>query len=292
MTFTSQVKVEVPSVLQQKLGADGVAALTQMMADFWWEMQEPSSSEASSTPGDRLDRVEAILEKVVESQQRAEKRMDRLEATMAESQQRAEERLDRVEAALERLAESQHRTEERMDRVEAAVERLAEAQQRTEEQVAALVIAQRRTEKGMRKLTEGMDALRRQVGALSENVGFGLEGIARIVLPGYLERHLDVKVLGPLGEELNPRILGPEGEEGEFDLYGVGLRDGKETIIVGEVKSRIYSDDVGRFLRRVEKVGPALPEERLPVLFGYNIHPQAREEAEEAGLLLVAAYQR
>ncbi len=158
--------------------------------------------------------------------------------------------------------------------------------------IQALAEAQARTEREVSKLAEGMNALRQQVGALSENIGFGLEGIARITLPGYLERHLDVKVLGPLGEELNPRILGPEGQEEEFDLYGVGIRDGKEVTIVGEVKSRIYSDDVHSFLQRMERVGPALPEATLPVLFGYNIHPRAREEAEKAGLLLVAAYQR
>lgn len=184
------------------------------------------------------------------------------------------------------------RTEERLDRVEAALERLTEAQGRTEERVEQLAKAQARTEEGMRKLTEGMDALRQQVGALSDNVGFGLEGIARVVLPGYLERHLDMKVLGPVGEELTPRLLGPEGQEEEFVLYGVGLRDGKEVTIVGEVKSRIYSDDVHSFLQRIEKVSSALPDARLPVLFGYNIHPRAREEAENAGLLLVAAYQR
>ena len=130
------------------------------------------------------------------------------------------------------------------------------------------------------------------MGALSENVGFGLEGIARTVLPGYLERHLDLHVLGPLGEELNPRMLGPEGREEEFDLYGIGMRDGRETTIVGEVKSRNYSDDERRFVERIAAVRSELPENTLPVLFGYNVHPAARQEAEKADLLLVAAYER
>jgi molecular chaperone GrpE (heat shock protein) len=265
---------EIPAVLQHKLGADGANALTEMMQIFWRERLRELEDAAWQRTENRLARVEAAIEQ------------------LAEAQRRTEERVERLEAVVERLAEAQRRTEERVERLEAAVERLAEAQRRTEEQVAALVIAQRRTEKGMRQLTEGMDALRRQVGALSENVGFGLEGIARIVLPGYLERHLGMKVLGPLGEELNPRILGPEGQEDEFDLYGVGLRDGEEVTIVGEVKSRIYSDDVYSFLQRIEKVSPALPEKMLSVLFGYNVHPRAREEAEKVGLLLVAAYQR
>jgi len=251
------------------------------MQAFWQEHFRELEDAAWRGAEERLSRVEAAIGKLTEAQARTEERVGRLEKgqqAMQASIQALAEAQARTEERVEQLAEAQRRTEERLDRVEGAMERLAEAQHRTE--------------KGMRKLTEGMDALRRQVGALSENVGFGLEGIARIVLPGYLERHLDMKVLGPLGEELNPRILGPEGEEEEFDLYGVGLRDKQETTIVGEVKSRIYSDDVRSFLRRMERVSSALPESTLPVLFGYNIHPQAREEAEKAGLLLVAAYQR
>ncbi len=218
-----------------------------------------------------------------------------------------------MQASIQALAEAQARTEERVGSLEegqramqASIQVLAEAQARTEERVGsleegqramqasiqALAEAQARTEEEVCKFSQGMDALRQQVGALSENVGFGLEGIARTVLPGYLERHLDMKVLGPLGEELNPHLLGPEGKEEEFDLYGVGLREGKEVTIVGEVKSRIYSDDVYGFLQRIKRVRRDLPDETLPVLFGYNIHPRARQEAEKAGLLLVAAYQR
>jgi len=265
---------EIPAVLQHKLGADGANALTEMMQIFWRERLQELEDAAWRRTEKRLDRVEAAIERLTEAQCRTQTRVESLEEG-----QRA------MQASVQALAETQRRTEER-------VERLEEGQRAMQASIQALAEAQARTEEGMRKLTEGMDALRRQVGALSENVGFGLEGIARIVLPGYLERHLGMKVLGPLGEELNPRILGPESQEDEFDLYGVGLRDGEEVTIVGEVKSRIYSDDVYSFLQRIEKVSPALPEKMLSVLFGYNVHPRAREEAEKAGLLLVAAYQR
>ncbi|MGC9400350.1 MAG: hypothetical protein ACP5HM_14605 [Anaerolineae bacterium] len=264
MTIT---QVEMPDVLRKRLGEDGATALSEAMEAFWrahyHELQEAA-----------WHRVEAAIER------------------LTEAQARSEARLDRVEAAIERLTEAQARSEARLDRVEAAIERLTEAQARTEARVEELAQAQARTEHAVEKLTASVSALRQEVGALSENVGFGLEGIARITLPGYLERHLNLKVLGPLGEELNPRLLGPEGEEEEFDLYGSGIQDNQEITIVGEVKSRIYSDDVHRFLERIERVRPALPDSFLPVLFGYNIHPRAREVAEAEGLLLVAAYQR
>jgi len=48
---------------------------------------------------------------------------------------------------------------------------------------------------------------------------------------------------------------------------------------------------VRRFIERITAVRSALPENTLPVLFGYNVHPSARQETEKADLL-VAAYER
>jgi len=280
MAMAKALQARIPPVLRHKLGDDGIAALQQFIETVWEEKQRLALRQLTELEKGH-QAMQAAIQALAEAQRRTEERVGQL----AEAQRRTEERVGQ-------LAEAQRRTEERLNRLEAVVAELAEAQRRTEEQVASLVIAQRRTEKGLQELTQAVDALRKEVGGLSENIGFGLEGIARIVLPGYLERHLDVKVLGPLGEELNPCLLGPEGKEMEFDLYGVGLRNGKETAIVGEVKSRIYSDDVRRFLSRLEQVRPALPENIIPVLFGYVIHPRAQKEAEETDVLLVAAHQR
>jgi hypothetical protein len=120
----------------------------------------------------------------------------------------------------------------------------------------------------------------------------GLEDIARITLPGYLERHLGVQLAGELGEELTRWIIGPEGQELEFDLYGEGQRDGVRVTVVGETKSRIYSEDVRRFLTRVHRVEHLLAGEVIKVMFGYAIHPVAAQVAREHDVVLVASYQR
>ncbi|MFQ6059065.1 MAG: hypothetical protein ACE5MB_09345, partial [Anaerolineae bacterium] len=159
------------------------------------------------------------------------------------------------------------------------------AQQRTEEALRALAQAQRRTE-------EALHLTRQEVGALSEAIGMGLEDIARITLPGYLERHLGVHLAGELGEELRRWMIGPEGQEIEFNLYGEGQRDGTPVTVVGETKSRIYSDDVARFLKRLRSVEDSLTGEVIPVMFGYAVHPVATKLARERGVLLVASYQR
>lgn len=64
--------------------------------------------------------------------------------------------------------------------------------------VLSLAEAQRRTEEALRGLAQA-------VGRLSDTVGHGLEDIARVILPGYLERHLGIRV-----GELERRFIGPK----------------------------------------------------------------------------------
>lgn len=84
-------------------------------------------------------------------------------------------------------------TREDFNELKGVVQELAQAQARTEQQIEKLVQAQQN--------------LAQQVGVLSDNIGYGLEDIARVVLPGYLERHLGLVLEGKLGEELNRRFF-------------------------------------------------------------------------------------
>ncbi|HDH09372.1 MAG TPA: hypothetical protein ENF84_00355 [Chloroflexi bacterium] len=151
--------------------------------------------------------------------------------------------------------------------------------------VLELAQAQTRTE-------EALHQLARQVGALSENIGFGLEDIARVVLPGYLERHYGVKLEGPLGAELGRKFFDVEGYYVELNLYGEGVRDGRKVTVLGEAKSRIHGREVEKFARDVALVEPLVEGEVMRVMFGFYIHPTAVKEAEKRGILLVASYQR
>ncbi|MFQ6058561.1 MAG: hypothetical protein ACE5MB_06770 [Anaerolineae bacterium] len=191
----------------------------------------------------------------------------------------------RTEARLEELAQAQARTEAHLEELAQAQTELAEAQARTEAQMKELAQAQTRTE-------EALHQLARQVGTLGENIGFGLEDIARVVLPGYLERHYGLKLEGPLGAELGRKIFDVEGYWVELNLYGEGVRDGRKVIVLGEAKSRIHGREVEKFARDVALVEPLMKGEIMRVMFGFYIHPTAMEEAEKRQILLVASYQR
>ncbi|PLJ78592.1 hypothetical protein [Infirmifilum sp. SLHALR2] len=208
-------------------------------------------------------RLEEALAKLARGQAKSEKRLSEVEA-----------RVGRLEEAIAKLAEAQAKSEERLAALEARTGKLEDA-------VARLEIA-------VAKLAEGLDALRVEVGRLSETVGFGLEDIARVDLPGWLHRHLGVEV-----GELRREFLKVRGEEVEVNLYGEGSLNGERVVVLGEVKSKISDSDVERFYRRVYKpASEALTCRTIGVLFGYLIYPSAKERARSLGLHTVASYER
>jgi len=219
-------------------------------------------------------------------------RLTQTVAQLAQAQARTEQRLDRLEAAVERLAEAQARTEQRLEelaqaqaRTEQRLNELAQAQARTEQRVEQLEGAMQRLAEAQARTEQALQQLATQVGALSDNVGYGLEDIARVVLPGYLKQRYGVTV-----ERLERRIFSADGQRFDVDLYAEGRRGRRRIVVLGEVKSRIYAREVHHFQQVLQTVRPQLPAEPLPVLFGYLIDLSAMEAAQDQ-ILLIAAYQ-
>ena len=158
--------------------------------------------------------------------------------------------------------------------------RLEEGQARLTEAIQKLTEAQARTEEALQELS-------RQVGRLSDTVGFGLEDIARVVVPRWLYRHEGIEL-----ENLTRKFIKVDGEELEINLYGEGSKGGAKITILGEAKSRIYSSDVEGFDRLAEKVKRFVPNNAYKLMFGYYVHPSAEQEARKRGVTLIASYMR
>ena len=199
------------------------------------------------------------LEKAVE---KLTERQDALEGAF----QKLVERHDFLEKAVEKLVESHNKLVERHDFLEKAVERLTEAQVRTE---------------------NALQELFKQIGKLSETIGFGLEDIARVVVPGWLYKHEKIEV-----EEFTRKFIIIDGEEIEINLYGEGRKEGTKIIILGEVRSRIYLNDVEKFSKTIEKIKKIIEGNTYELMFGYYIHPLAEEEAKKKKISLIASYMR
>ena len=126
---------------------------------------------------ERVDRLEAAIERLIEAQTRTEQGIKELAQAQAYTEKRMEElaqaqahtekRVDRLAAAIERLIEAQARTDERLNRLEAAVEKLIEAQARTEKRVEELAQAQARTEQRVEELAQALTLLTQRVDGLT-----------------------------------------------------------------------------------------------------------------------------
>jgi len=221
----------------------------------------------------RVDRLEAALTRLAEVQVRSEERFARLEEAQIRTEERfarLEEAQARTEARVEQLAAAQARTEAR-------VEQLAAAQARTEARVEQLAVAQERTERAVQMLAQ-------QVGRLADTIGFTLEDLAREVTPPYLAQHYNIHV-----SQLDRHCIVLGDQELEFDLYGAGQRDGETVTVVGEVRSRIYGRDVEDAVRRTTRLTSQLSGTPVTVLFGFVIHPSAREAAQRLGAIVISS---
>lgn len=181
--------------------------------------------------------------------------------------------IDRLAERVDKLAEAQKLTEDRLNKLTERVDRLAEAQLRTEEHVKQLAVT--------------VSNLAREVGRLSDVIGFGLEDVAKVVVPGWLYRHERIEV------ELERRFVYVDGESIEVNLYGDGRRNGEAVIVVGECKSRICEREVREFAEKLEKLAKVFQGRRVyTFMFGFLIHPSAEWKARERGITLIASYMR
>jgi DNA repair exonuclease SbcCD ATPase subunit len=221
-------------------------------------------------------KFEERLAKLEEAQIKTEERLAKLEEAFI----RAEERLAKLEEAqlkfeerLAKLEEAQIKTEERLSRLEEAVIRLAEAQERTEKTLNELAMS-------LKRLSEEFEGLK-------ETVGFSLEDIARVVLPGWIERHLKIKV-----PEMERKFFNINRELVEVDLYAETKIKGESIAVIAEVKNRIRKKDVETFDKKFNKLKDYLKIKCIGILFGFLIYPDAAEEASKKKIYTVVSYQR
>jgi len=209
----------------------------------------------------------------IEDLRSGQARLEEGQARLTEAIRKLTERNDSLERAVQKLVE-------RDDSLEHIVQKLTERHDGLEHAIQKLVEAQARTEEALQELS-------RQVGRLSDTIGFGLEDIARVVVPGWLYRHEGIEL-----ENLTRKFIKVNGEELEINLYGEGNKGGAKITILGEARSRIYSSDVKGFDELAEKVKKFVPNNVYKLMFGYYVHPSAEQEAKKRGITLIASYMR
>ncbi|SHE53518.1 hypothetical protein SAMN02745206_00422 [Desulfacinum infernum DSM 9756] len=232
-----------------------------------------------------FDDLKAVVRELAEAQKRTEAKVEEL----AEAQKR-------TEIKVEELAEAQKRTEtkvkelaEAQKRTEARVEELAEAQKRTEAKVGELAEAQAKTEKVVQGLVRDMRSVKKQLGGLSDTVGYGLEDRAIQSLPRILKERLSLEI-----QVMDRRFLEyPDGGLDEINIYGEGTLDGKAVCIIGESKAQLGKKDVERFRKLLERTHKHLARPLIPLLVVYSVRPEVQQYATEKipELIIVKSYE-
>nr|MDO8080327.1 hypothetical protein [Candidatus Freyarchaeota archaeon] len=145
----------------------------------------------------------------------------------------------------------------------------------------------------LQEIEEILDAVTSAIRDMSHPVGYELlrlGDVARLMVPGWFERHTDITVEG----ELEPTYVGGGENETKISLFGKGRRtNSEEVIIAGECKSKIYSGEVKSFAKVLETVRSAYKGiDVLAFMFGYLVHPSADEEAKGYDIVVLAPYRK
>ncbi|OGW07251.1 MAG: hypothetical protein A2Z59_11665 [Nitrospinae bacterium RIFCSPLOWO2_02_39_17] len=172
-----------------------------------------------------------------------------------------------------------------------AQKELAEAQKRTEIKVGELAEAQKRTEEEIKKLTKTVKNVQKNLGGLSHTVGYHLEDRAYKTLPLLLKRDLGIEVEGRL---IRRFFVYGRGKKDEVNIYGRGIKEGKEVIIIGESKSQLSKDDIDDFLDIVDRVTDytkSADKENVLIAVSYSVEPDIEEYAKKKDIKIYWSYE-
>ncbi|MBF0564234.1 MAG: chordopoxvirus fusion protein [Nitrospirae bacterium] len=207
--------------------------------------------------------IASNIKELTGAQQKTESALENL----AEAQKR-------TESALAGLTEAQKESDVRLTRIENAILGLAEAQQRTERELSDLVVEHRET--------------RRQMGGLSNTVGYRLEDEAYKSLPALLKNDFGIVVEGHLNRRY---VTDNKGKKIEVNIIGDATLNGNKLTIVGEGKSQLSKNNVDEFIKKKLKRLESELKSIFPVIVTYMISESDVEDyVKEKGIALYYSY--
>ena len=128
-----------------------------------------------------------------------------------------------------------------------------------------------------------MKDLRKQVGGLSQSVGYGLEAYAMERIPKILAERL-----GLVEESSGPeQFVYPDGTEDEIDVVVRGTIGGRRVVFLCETKTNITPQEIRDFLLVADRVRPQVGCDDVHTLcFAYRASPESRQLVADSGGIL------
>lgn len=157
-------------------------------------------------------------------------------------------------------------------------------------------MAQTRNERVIESLEEKLDrmidecgALSREVGGLSDAVGYGLENSVFPYLRSFAKRQfaIDLTVFDRRNIEY------PDGRFDEINIYAEGTRDSGEVILIGEAKAQPSKKDVSAFAERAARVERYAKRPVAAFLVAHTLSPEVERflAAEHPEITAVKSYE-
>jgi len=226
-----------------------------------------------------FNELKAVVKRIAEAQERTEQRLEALtvaQENVAAAQEKTETRLEaltraqeKTETRLEALTRAQEKTETRL-------EALTHAQEKTEARLEALTIAQERTERSLNDLIKDHKSVKKQLGGLSMDVGYGIEDKMIPHLPAFAKMEFGVD----LTQVDRRNVIYPTGKYDEVNLYGEGSRDGEDIFIIGEAKAQPGKKDFDDFSKKLARLQGVLKGAIASFMVGYQYTPAVEAYAD------------
>ncbi len=256
----------------------------------------------------RLDALESALRQLAEEMRQSQELLaQRVEEQLAAHRRETDERFRELREEQQRMyaefQEYRKQTDQRFRELREEQQRMyaefQEYRKQTDQRFRELAEAQRRTEERVAALAQAMlqmrqefkaeiQEIRRQLGGLSQTVGYTLENEAMKRLPDLLQE-VGIRVEGRLKRGY---VRDSEGRFLEVNIFGTGYRNGEQVTLVGESKAQLSRNDVDRFLHRtVESLQGAYPN-IVPLLVTHIASdPEVEQYARSLGVLVYYSYE-
>jgi hypothetical protein len=268
--------MELSTQLIRKL--EGVDPNTRdLLLTFMDEVEE--KTRIISVGRNDFNELKGVVKRIAEAQERTEQRIGSLTIAienLSAAQEKTERRVEaltfaqeKTEGRLEALTFAQEKTEGRLEALTTAQENLTIAQERLAE-------AQERTERSLRDLIKDHKDVKKQLGGLSMDVGYGIEDKMIPHLPAFGKKVFGVDLT--MVDRRN--VIYADGKYDEVNLYCEGSRDGEDVFVIGEAKAQPGKKDFDDFSKKLNRLKGVLKGDIEAFIVGYQYSPPVESYAD------------
>jgi len=217
--------------------------------------------------------IEEMRKDMKEGFEKQAQENEKIWQAIKEGFERQEKENQRIWQAIEEMRKDM---KEGFERQAKENERIWQAIEKTNERLDKLILAFEKAEKRN-------EQTRKQVGVLTDNFGYLLEGRAIRTLPKLLKERYGFEIIEPLRRD----FIEINGKYIEVNIYGRARKNDEEFIIIGEAKTRITNKAIIGFLEKCNN----FEGKQFRIMIGYLITPKIKQILENNNIIFINSYE-